>query len=315
MELENTDQYLNQSGTLDVGYHQIYWEDWGNKNATPIMFLHGGPGGGYSRNYRKLFNPEQHRVIFHNQRGSGKSTPYADTHENTTPDLITDIERIREHLGIEKMHVTGGSWGSALSLFYTIAHPTRVERLVIWSVFVGSQFEVDFVNEGYPRHYFPEAWERFIALVPEEHRKDGDSVMRFYAEKIRSEDTLTARKYADEWTLWETSLCSINYNKEDLEEEIMGDEENLSIAHLETHYFLNKSFVPENHVINNLNRIQHIPCTAIQGRFDMCTPPISVYELAKLYGENMNLKWVNCGHMSSDELMREELIQTFNQDF
>lgn len=315
MESENTDQYLNQEGLLDVGYHKIHWEDWGNKDAIPIMFLHGGPGTGYSQDYQKFFNPEKHRVIFHNQRGSGKSTPYADTHENTTPDLIADIEKLREHLGIEKMYVTGGSWGSALSLFYVIAHPDRVEHFVIWSVFIGSQFEVDFVNEGYPRHYFPEAWERFIEPVPEEKRKNGDSVMRFYAEKIRSEDKEEARKFADEWTLWEMSLCSIDYDKEGLEKEIMGDEGNLSIANLETHYFLNKSFVPENHVFDNLDKIKHISCTAIQGRFDMCTPPVSIYELSKRYGENMNLKWVNCGHLSSDKLMKEALIETFNTEF
>jgi len=314
MNTEHDDQYLNQSGVMNTGLHEIYWEDWGNKEATPIMYLHGGPGGEFSQNYQKLFDPTKHRVIFHCQRGAGRSEPYASTKENTTQDLIADIEQLRAQLEIEKMYVTGGSWGSALSLFYVIAHPQRVINYVIWSVFTGSQFEVDFVNEGYPRHYFPEAWERFIALVPVDKRATGDSVMRHYAEKIRSADEAEARLHADEWTLWEYSLCSIEYDKEALESEIIGGN-NLAVANLETHYFLHNSFVPENYVLDNVERIKHIPCTAVQGRFDMCTPPASIYELSKKYGEHMDLQWVNCGHLTSDQAMGDTLRKIFLEKF
>ena len=294
----------NTSGFLDTSDgHTIYWEDWGNPEAKPIFSLHGGPGGGFSDRHKFLFDPKVHRVIFHDQRGSGRSTPFADTAHNTTQDLVGDIEVLRVHLGIEKMYVMGGSWGSALSLFYAIAQPERVERLLIWSLFLARQFEVDFVNEGYPRYFFPQEWERFIALVPEEHRGTGDDVMRYYAEQINSADEAVARKYADEWTLWEITLCSVVYDPVALERETMGDRDNLAVARLETHYFLNKCFVPENYILDNIDKIRHIPCSLVQGRFDMCTPAISAVDLKKAYGDNLELTLVNSGHLSSDPEM------------
>jgi proline iminopeptidase len=312
MNEQFTDEHLNQSGVMDVGLHKIYWEDWGNQAATPIFYLHGGPGIEFSQEYRTLFDPTKHRVIFHNQRGAGKSQPYACIEENTTQDLIADIEKLREQLGIENMYVVGGSWGSALTLFYVIAHPERVINYVIWSVFTGSQFEIDFVNEGYARYFFPEAWQRFIALVPESCRTTGDSIMSYYADKIRSEDLTEAHKYADEWTLWESTLCSIEYSKETLESEILGGD-NLSTATLETHYFMNKNFVPENYVIDNLHKIKRIDCVAVQGRFDMCTPPVSICELSNVYGEYMKLYWVNCGHFISEQALGDKLRAVFLQ--
>lgn len=301
---------MHDKGFLETDGHKLYWEDWGNPKAKPIFALHGGPGGGFSDRHKLLFDPKIHRVIFHDQRGSGRSTPFADITKNTTHDLVNDIELLREHLGIEKMHVTGGSWGSSLTLFYAIAHPERVEHIMIWSLFLARQFEVDFVNEGYPRYFFPEAWERFIALVPEEHRKTGDDVMRYYAKKIRSEDEAEAIKYADEWTLWEITLCSILYDPVALEKETMGDKDNLAVARLETHFFLNKCFVPENYILDNVNKIKNIPCALLQGRFDMCTPPISAFDLKKAYGDKLSLTMVNSSHLSSDPEMFKTLAAT-----
>lgn len=298
---------VNARGFLETDGHKIHWEDWGNPAAKPIFSLHGGPGGGFSDRHKLLFDPKIHRVIFHDQRGSGKSVPFADTKDNTTQGLIKDIEALRGHLGIEKIYVMGGSWGSTLSLFYAIAHPERVERLVIWSLFLARQFEVDFVNEGYPRYFFPEAWERFISLVPEDQRKTGDDVMRRYAEKINSIDEVVALKYANEWTLWELTLCSILYDPVVLEKEILEDKDTLAIARLETNYFLNKCFVPENYILDNISRIKHIPCSLIQGRFDMCTPPISAIDLKREYGNNLSLRIVNSGHMSTDPEMHKAL--------
>ncbi|MES2471103.1 MAG: prolyl aminopeptidase [Patescibacteria group bacterium] len=291
---------VNAKGFLETDGHQIYWEDWGNPKAPPVFFIHGGPGGGFCDRDKLLFNPALHRVIFHDQRGSGKSIPFADTKNNTTQGLVGDIEILRKHLGIEKMYVVGGSWGSALSLFYAIAHPERVKRLLVWGLFLARQFEIDFVNEGYPRYFFTEAWERFIALVPEEYRKTGDNVMGYYSKMMNSQDETEARKFADEWTLYEISLCSINYNPAALEKDVMGDKGNIAIARIETHFFLNKCFVPENYILDNVHKIQHIPCTLIQGRFDMCTPPISTHDLKRKYGDNLSLTLVNSGHLSSD---------------
>ena len=303
---------LNDKGFLEVDHYKIYWEDWGNKNIkTPIFLLHGGPGGGFSDKDKKLFDFKKHRVIFHDQRGSGKSTPFAGINKNTTQYLVEDIETLRKHLGFKKIYIAGGSWGSALSLFYTITHPGNVEKFLIWSVFLARQFEVDFVNEGEPRFYFPNQWDRFISLVPKKFRKNGDSVMNYYAKKIRSRDKEIAKKYADEWTLWELTLCSIEYNEEQLIKEVLGDKKNLSIASLETHYFLNKCFVPENYIFDNLEKIKHIPCYVIQGRFDMCTPPVSARDLAETYGKNIKLEWVNSGHLQSDKEMNRALKKAF----
>jgi len=311
--------YTQKSGHIESDDHKIYWEDWGNPKMMPIFVFHGGPGGeGCDEHIKTIFNPEKQRVIFHDQRGSGKSLPFSEIKNNTTQNLIKDVELIREHLGIEKMYITGGSWGSALTLFYALAHPERVERILVWSLFLARQFEVDFVNEGFPKYFFPEAWERFISIVPEKNRKTGDDVMQYYADKIRSTDEKEARIYADEWTLWEMSLCSVHYDPAKLEKETIGNINNVSIAKLETHYFLNKCFVSENYILDNIEKIKHIPCVVIQGRFDFCTPPISAFDLKKAYGKNLELISVNSGHFSSDPEMsvtlKETLINFFNKD-
>jgi proline iminopeptidase len=211
------------------------------------------------------------------------------------------------------MYVVGGSWGSALTLFYTLAQPERVIRFLVWGLFLARQFEVDFVNEGFPRYFFPDAWDRFISLVPESHRKTGDDVMRFYAEKMKSADKSIARKYADEWTLWEFTLCSIDYDAGKLEKYITEDKNTVAVAILEMHYFLNKCFVKENYILDNIAKIKHIPCTVVQGRFDMCTPAISAFDLSKAYGKNLTLKWANSGHMKSDREMFKNLKATLKE--
>ncbi|MEI6057891.1 MAG: hypothetical protein WCQ60_02865, partial [bacterium] len=161
-------------------------------------------------------------------------------------------------------------------------------------------FEVDFVNDGRLQCFFPAEWKRFVSLVPTEHQKTGDDAMKYYAGKMRSTDKREAQKYADEWTLWEITLCSVDYDQKKLEKSIIGDKSNIALAILETHYFLNKCFVPENYILDNIDKIKHIPCMVIQGHFDMCTPPISAYDLAQAYGSKLDLQWVNAGHISKD---------------
>jgi proline iminopeptidase len=309
----------NKSGFLDVGDgHQVYWEDWGNPSAPPIFHLHGGPGSGFTDKSKDLYEVDKNRVILHDQRGAGKSTPFASIEHNTTQDLVADMEKIRIHLGIEKMHVFGGSWGSTLALAYAIAHPDRVYSLVLRGVFLGTKFETDWINEGYPRYFFPDAWQRFIALVPEGERATGDSIMHFYAEQINSADAEVSRHYANEWTLWEATLTTINLNPEEIEKEVFEDRSTTSMAKIEAHYFSNKCFMPENFIIDSIERIRHIPCEVVQGRFDMCTPPIGAYSLARAYGENLRLQWVNSGHKASEpetfsalrHIVQDKLIQT-----
>ena len=292
--------YINNSGHLSVGSgHKIYFEDWGNPKAPPIFFLHGGPGSGFNDTYKFLFDPERHRVIFFDQRGSGKSTPFAEIKNNTTQDLVEDIEKLRNHFNVERFTLVGGSWGSSLSLFYAIAHPERVKQMILWGIFLCRQDESDYIYEGYPRCYFPEAWERFISLVPEKNRKNGDTITAYYSEKMYSKNKKTLKEFADEWTLWEMTLLSLHHDQRKLEIETLS-EDNTAIARLETHYFMNKCFVPENYILDNIHKIIHIPCSVIQGRFDMCTPPVNAYDLQKAYGKNLALQWVNSGHRRTD---------------
>jgi proline iminopeptidase len=305
--------HINSSGFLERDGHSISWEDWGNPVATPILYFHGGPRGGCGDYDKLLFDPEKQRVIFHDQRGSGKSTPFASTENNTTQDLVKDAKGILDVLGVDKVLVTGNSWGSALSLFYAIAYPETVEKILIRGVFLARQFEVDFVNDGRLQCFFPAEWKRFISLVPIEHRNSGDEVMKYYAGKIGSADKEEAQKYADEWTLWEATLCSINYDPEKLEKAIIGDKSNVALAVLETHYFLNKCFVPENYILDNINKIRHIPFLVIQGRFDMCTPPISSYDLSRAYGDKLTLQWVNEGHWSGSKEAEMRLVKSLGQ--
>lgn len=311
--MDEEDQYVLRSGHLNVGDgHEIYWEEWGNPDGYPIMHFHGGPGGGFNDSHKLLFDPARHRVVFFDQRGSGRSTPFASIEHNTTQDLIADTEKLRKHLKIEKTHVVGGSWGSTMTMLYAIAYPDRVKHMVMWGIYLARQFETDYVSEGYPRHNYPEAWERFIALVPEEHRTNGTAITKYYADKMASSDNKKAQRYADEWSLWELSLMSLKYDKRKLEQEVIGDETNIPLAKLETHYFLNNCFIPENYILDNIKNIQRVPCYVVQGRFDNCTPPVSAYELSKAYGKNLTLQWASAGHKRTDPELLAALQAAIN---
>jgi len=303
--------YVNDHGYIAVGDgHELYFEDWGNPNGEPIISLHGGPGAMFTDSHKAIFDPLKHRVIFYDQRGCGRSKPFASTTHNTTQDLVDDIEKIRKKFGFETMHVAGGSWGSALALFYAIAYPAHVKSLLIWSVFLAEQFDTNWVNEGYSRYHFPAEWARFISHVPKTRRMSGDSIMHYYAAQMRSNDTKRATLFALEWALWEATLMSISYDPIETENEVRTDPDTLSLALLETHYFLHHCFVPKNYIRKNLDKITHIRCTIIQGRFDMCTPPVNAYELAKVYGENAHLAFVNSGHRRSDPEMMAALQES-----
>jgi len=272
-EAQLIDPYVIKSGHLDVGDgHKIYYEDWGNPKTTAVMHLHGGPGGGFSESHKLIYDPKIHHVIFHDQRGCGQSTPFAAVKNNTTQHLIADIEKLRVHFKTDKVFVAGGSWGSTLAMLYAITHPDRVEKIMMWGIFLLRQFELDYLYQGVPRHTFPEAWERFISHVPEKDRHSSMGVIRFYASKVQSKDRKTALKYAAEWNLWESSTVSITYDRQQVERKVLGGDEkqqnfNLAISRMESHYFLNDCFVPKDYILKNINKIKHIPAYVAQGRF------------------------------------------------
>jgi proline iminopeptidase len=299
---------VNDRGLLDVGQgHRIYWEDWGNPSGVPVIFLHGGPGGGFNDTHKGLFDPGRHHVLFHDQRGCGRSTPFAETSGNTTADLINDVEALRRQVGWSSAHVVGGSWGSTLGLLYAIAHPQQVRSMVLWSIYLARQFDDEWVMNGPPRFFFPREWERFTALIPPQHRTSPSTMVEYYNSKIRDEDTSIAHKHAVEWTLWEKTLTSLDYDPVRDEQEVETDPATLAVARLEAHYFINGCFVPENHIINEVPALRDLPCTVVQGRFDMCTPPIGAHDLAQAYGDNLDLHWVNSGHLRTDPEMHAAL--------
>lgn len=312
-EVQIKDPYVRKSGHLTVGDgHKIYWEDWGNPKGFPIIHLHGGPGGGFSETHKLIYDPEIHRVIFHDQRGSGRSTPFASIKDNTTQHLLADIEKLLQYLKIDKVYVAGGSWGSTLTLAYTIAHPDRVAKMMMWGIFLNRNFEVDYLYQGMAKHTFPEAWERFISHVPKKDRGSSQQVINFYVTKLQSKDKQAALKYAAEWNLWESSTVSIKYDRQKLEREVLsGSKEqqdfNLAISRMESHYFKNKCFLPEGYILSNIKKINHIPVYVVQGRFDMCTPPVSALDLAKAYGPQLNLQIVPAGHLRSEQEIRSVL--------
>ena len=307
--------YVNDSGFLNVGDgHKIYYEDWGNKNATPIMYFHGGPGAHFSISHKSMFNPQKHRVIFYNQRGSGNSTPVGNLDNNTTHDLISDVDKLRDYLQIDKMYLCGGSWGSTMALLYAIAQPGRVISMLMWSIFLAEPTK-NHVSYTYMHNIFPEAWERFISFVPKEKRNNWYSIAEFYNQQINLNNQ-ESLKYAIEWSLWGNTLINNTQAQSLLElDTIQNTQDNLTHSKIELHYMLNNYFIEENFILNYINVLKNIPAYVVHGRFDMCTPANGAYKLRQAYGDNMTLQFVNSGHKRSDPEMSAALTCANNLMF
>lgn len=307
--------YVNDSGFLDVGDgHKIYYEDWGDKNATPIMYFHGGPGAHFSNSHKSMFNPQKHRVIFYNQRGSGNSTPASSLTNNTTQALISDVDKLRDHLKIDRMYLSGGSWGSTMALLYAIAQPSRVISMVLWSIFLAEPAK-NHTSYTYTRNIFPEAWKRFISFVPKDKQSNWYSIAEFYNQQINLNNQESI-KYANEWSLWVNTLINNTQTQSLLELETMQNAlDNLTHTKIELHYMLNNYFIEEDYIMNNINIIKNIPVYVVHGRFDMCTPAKGTYKLKKIYGDKMTLQFVNSGHKRSDPEMSVALTCANNLMF
>ncbi|MBL8787672.1 MAG: prolyl aminopeptidase [Deltaproteobacteria bacterium] len=272
------------TGRLQVSpLHTIYYEQVGRLDGKPAIFLHGGPGGGISPAHRRFFAPDRYRAVLFDQRGSGKSTPHACLDENTTWDLVADIERLREHLGIERWLVFGGSWGSTLALAYAQAYPERVTELVLRGIFLGRPVEIDWLYQGGTvAALFPDGWERFVAPVPVAERGD---MLRAYKRLLTSGDPAVRLDAARAWSVWETLLSHIVASPEDLAEAELADDA-IAITEIEIHYFLNSCFLRSpTQLLEDIDLIRHIPTVIVQGRYDLVCPPMSAFELAKAFPE------------------------------
>ena len=295
------------SGMLKVsGIHEIYYERCGSAKGIPVVFLHGGPGGGLIPMYRQFFDPKAYQIILFDQRGSGKSTPHAELRENTTWDLINDMETLREKFGIEKWFVFGGSWGSTLSLAYAETHPDRVLGLILRGIFLTRRKELEWFYQKGASEIFPDFWERYRDEIPEDERAD---FMTAYYKRLTSDDEKVRLSAARAWSVWEGSTSKL-FPSEDLMNHWEGEQEALSLARIECHYFMNNSFFPgENYLLENVERIRHIPTVIVQGRYDVVCPMTSAWDLHKAFPEAELVIVGDAGHSISEKGITSALVE------
>ena len=296
-----------RSGLLQVSrLHRIYWEESGNPDGIPAIFLHGGPGAGASPQCRGFFNPEKYRIVIIDQRGCGRSMPYAETRENTTWDLVADIEKVREMLGIESWLVFGGSWGSTLSLAYAETHPERVRGLILRGIFLCRQLEIDWFTEaGGAGMIHPEQWQRYLAPIPPGQR--GQPVQSYHA-LLNSPDRATALAAAKAWADWESSL--VRFEPQESDED---PEASLAVARLENHYFVHGGWFDQGRgILENAHKIRHIPTVMVQGRYDLCTPVRSAWDLKQALPE-ADLRIVQGGHSAFEQAVSDELVRASDE--
>jgi proline iminopeptidase len=298
------------SGFLNVDQHQVYFEQCGNPNGKPALFLHGGPGGGGSEDVRRFFNPDLYRIVVFDQRGCGRSKPHGCLENNTTWDLVSDIENLRKKLSIEKWLVFGGSWGSTLSLAYAQAHPKSVSELVLRGIFLLRKEELHWFYQDGASRIFPEAWSGFLDIIDEDKR---DNLMNAYHEIFKSKDKEKRLKAAVAWSKWEAATSSLSY-KPSLVEEFSDPEFALAFALIENHYFINKGwFETENQLIENIDKIRSIPAVIVQGRYDVVCPMKTAWELSKAWPEAEMIIAPSSGHTAFEKEITHALISATNK--
>jgi proline iminopeptidase len=294
-------------GTLPVSdVHTLYYEQCGNPEGRPVVFLHGGPGGGLVNEYRQFFDPAAYRVILFDQRGSGRSTPHASLEENTTWHLVEDIEKLREHMGVESWHVFGGSWGSTLALAYAETHPARVRSLTLRGIFLCRPKEIRWFYQEGASWIFPDVWEEYERVIPEEER--GDFVSAYYR-RLTSDDEGVRLAAARAWSVWEGSTSKLLFDYEMIER--FDDAEfALAFARIECHYFMNNAFFPtDNYLIENVGKIRHIPATIVQGRYDVVCPARSAWELHRAWPEAELVIVPDAGHSATEPGIVSALVE------
>jgi proline iminopeptidase len=296
-----------KTNTLQVSeLHRIYYEECGNPEGTPIVFLHGGPGGGITSDYRRYFDPAKWRIVLFDQRGCGKSLPFAELKENSTWDSVADIEKLRQHLDVEKWSIFGGSWGSTLALSYAQTHPESCSALFLRGIFLLRKKEIDWFYQGGASRIYPDAWEKYLAPIPESER--GDLVAAYY-KQLTSQDPEVRARAAKAWSVWEASTSKLIQDT-DLMDDFGGDEFADAFARIECHYFTNKGFFEnENQLIENIDKIRQLPCIIVQGRYDVVCPAESAWELHRAWPEAKFEMVQDAGHSLSEKGITSILIQ------
>lgn len=296
---------VSRSDFLDVGEgHQLYYEVSGNPSGKPVVVLHGGPGAGTSPQMRRFFNPEIYRIVLFDQRGSGKSTPHAGLENNTTWDLVRDIEVLRAALQIDRWQVFGGSWGSTLALAYAQTHPERVTELVLRGIFTVRQKELDWLYRFGTSEIFPEAWQKFIDPIPQSERGD---LLRAYQKRLMSDDPEVRLSAAKSWSVFEGSTSQL-VPSADVARTFGSDRFAISLAQIEVHYFVNKCFMEDDQLIRDVAKIRQIPGVIVHGRYDSLCPAVNAYELAAAWPEVELHITPDAGHSAFEPANVHELV-------
>ena len=283
--------------------HTLKWEACGNPAGVPLVFLHGGPGGGCLPHHRRYYDPAFWNIVLYDQRGAGRSAPVAALTDNTTPHLVADLERLREALGVERWLVFGGSWGATLALAYAQAHPQRVLGLVLRGVFLATAREIDWFMHGM-RTIFPEAWGAFAGFLPPDERAD---LLRSYYRRLTDPDPAVHLPAAHAWDRYE-SACSTLLPQADANARFDGDTAALAIARIEAHYFVHQGFLAPDQLLEGVPRIRHLPCTIVQGRYDVVCPPVTADALARAWPEAEYVVVPDAGHSVREPGITRELI-------
>jgi len=295
------------TGRLRVdALHEIHYEQYGNPYGKPVLFLHGGPGGGTSRVHSRFWDPARHRVVLFDQRGCGKSTPHASLVDNTTWHLVSDIEALRKHLSIGRWQVFGGSWGSTLALAYAQRHPEVVSELVLRGIFLLRPRELQwFYQEGAGR-IFPDAWEHYLEPIPEAERGD---LMAAYYKRLTSDDAATRLEAARAWSLWEAGTSTLRPSPA-MQNAMGRDAFALAFARIECHYFVNKGFFQnENQLLEGVEQIRRIPTVIVQGRYDVVCPMETAWALHRAWPEAQLLVCDSSGHSAFESEILHHLIE------
>ena len=295
-----------RTGRLRVSdVHELYFEESGNPNGKPVVFLHGGPGAATDPKHRRFFDPAAYRIVLFDQRGCGKSTPHASLVDNSTWHLVDDIEALRIHLAIEKWQVFGGSWGSALAIAYAETHPTRVSELVLRGIFLLRKQEVEWFYQRGAGAIFADAWDEYLAPIPEAERGD---LVRAYYKRLTSDDPVVRQEAARAWSVWEGKTSCLIPNP-DWIATTSGDEFSLAFARIECHYFVNDGFfVGGRDLLANVGKIRHVPAVIVQGRYDVVCPMETAWALHRAWPE-ADLRIVgDAGHAATEPGNLHELI-------
>ena len=296
-----------RTGTLPVdGIHTLYYEESGNPDGTPVVYLHGGPGGGSSPVYARLFDPKAWRIIVYDQRGAGRSTPYAETTANSPAHLVADLEHLRMHLGIERWHVSGGSWGSTLALLYATAHADRILSLTLRGIFMMRQSEINWFLHGM-QSIRPDAWEEFVAIIPEDRR---DDLLGAYLELLENPDPSVHIEAARRWAHYET-VCSTLLPKDAgaTSNTPKPVDSSLAMARFEAHYFARHKFMPDDFILRSVPRFRQIPAVIVQGQYDLVCPYISAWELHQAWPEAELVTIPDAGHSMLEPGITAALIE------